>query len=172
MSDVEVQNQVPSLGVAGAAHRSTRTLGVALVPAHSRVLVAFLVAPLTAPAILVLLTILDRGDKPAGLWVAVLGVLYAGTLFSYLTAIVAGIPIYFLFKALRLRSVAWFAAVGAGVGAALIHLLLAYPAQNWYPAPVTYAIGALCGSASAAMFWLLGVKLATPNNALDQARGR
>jgi Na+/melibiose symporter-like transporter len=89
-----------------------------------------------------------------------------------LTAIVAGIPIYFLFNALRLRSVAWFAAVGAGVGAALIHLALAYPEHNWYPAPVTYAIGALCGSASAAMFWFLGVKPATPNNALEQTRGQ
>lgn len=133
---------------------------------------AFLVAPLTTPAILAFLSISGLGDKPAGPWVALFGLIYVGTLFSYLTAIVAGIPIYLLFRALRVRSVAWYGAAGAVLGVVVIHLLFAYPEQNWYPTPLQYAIGALYGSASAALFWFLGIRLATDNEALERARLR
>jgi hypothetical protein len=127
----------------------------------SRLLLAFLVAPLAAPVAFVLGALvvdLARRDSTVSARSAldlVIGVFVLGAPLAYLAAVAVGAPTYFVLRRLGLihRATLWVA--GAAIGAAGALALAPYLRGDLFSILFPWWTGALLGLVSAEVFWRL-----------------
>lgn len=127
--------------------------------APKRLLLAFLVAPLAAPVAYILGAIVV-GLIVRGSWMTsralqdlFIGVFTLGGPTAYVAEIVAGVPAYFLLRALGMvhRWTLWLA--GAAIGAAGALALAPYLRGDLFTIRFPWWVAALLGVASAELFW-------------------
>lgn len=127
--------------------------------APKRLLLAFLVAPLAAPVAYILGAIVV-GLIVRGSWMTsralqdlFIGVFTLGGPTAYVAEIVAGVPTYFLLRALGMvhRWTLWLA--GAAIGAAGALALAPYLRGDLFTIRFPWWVAALLGVASAELFW-------------------
>ena len=130
-------------------------------PSRSRLLLAFLIAPLGAPVAYVVGTLavqlLRRGSAVSALSMLdlVIGVFTLGAPCAYVAAIVVGAPIYFVLRRLGLlnRWTVWLAAAAIGVAGAMV--LAPYLRGDLFSIRFPWWVAALLGVVSAELFWRL-----------------
>ena len=125
-----------------------------------RTLVAFLIAPWATVILVLLILMLDQNQtlrpKAMGVW-SVGGDRWAVlvVVFAY-WALLAGIPIWYVFRRRGIRSWAWYAFAGGGAGIVYMFPLLLSPlSRSGLTVPdlgAELAFACLCGTASAMLF--------------------
>jgi hypothetical protein len=130
-------------------------------PSRSRLLLAFLIAPLGAPVAFVVGTfvveLFRRGTPMSAFAVLdlVIGVFTLGAPCAYVAAIVVGAPTYFVLRRLGLlnRWTVWLG--GAAIGAAGAAVLAPYLRGDLFSIIFPWWVAALLGLVSAELFWRL-----------------
>ena len=130
-----------------------------------RIIRAFLLAPLTAPALYavaliglgVVRSIAGRGGSLSLTAIAEVVALVAaiGTPIAYASALVAGAPMYLLLRRLDAASHISMAIVGATIGVAAAVIIQPQVRGEMISIPFPLWIGGLLGLASAEVFWRL-----------------
>ena len=129
-------------------------------PPNRRLLLAFLLAPLAAPVAYVLGTLVsapfsERGSPPSlrAVLDLTIGAFTLGAPTAYVAALVVGVPIYLLLRALGLvrRWTLWLA--GAAIGAAGALVLAPYLRGDLFSILFPWWTGALLGLVCAEVFW-------------------
>ncbi|HKH91197.1 MAG TPA: hypothetical protein VKA54_05290 [Gemmatimonadaceae bacterium] len=131
-------------------------------PTGRRLLLAFLVAPLAAPAAFVLTAVgvemIGSSATPSvqSAFSLALGVFAVGGPVAYAATLAVGAPIYFVLRALGLvrRWTVWLGA--AIIGAAVAMALSPRLAGDLFSVKLPWWAGALLGVVSAEAFWRLG----------------
>jgi hypothetical protein len=138
-------------------------------------LIGFLVAPLAAPFLFVLLALIaaafqgfGSGDVRAvrgallGSWVW----LVAAVPVSYAVTLIAGLPAYLLLKTFQRATLTAWLAVAAAIGAVaggLVGAVFIASDGSYATAAALVALGALFGVANGTLFWHLAVRTARPD---------
>lgn len=135
-----------------------------------RVLIGFLVAPLAAPFLFVLLALIagviqgfGAGDARTirgallGSWVW----LVAAIPVSYAVTLIAGLPAYLLLKTFQSATLTAWLAVAAAIGAVadgLVGAVFIASDGSYRTAAALIALGALFGAVNGRLFWHLAVR--------------
>ena len=129
----------------------------------ARTIVAFLIAPLMTPLVL-LGTDQSRGGVPFNLWEQ-LGFFVFVSGFAYAATVLFGVPAFFLFRAKGWTNVFLYVLVGGLIGL-LVSVILNYPIFFDTQSLKYRACWALAGTLSALVFRVLsGVKVDRVSNA-------
>jgi len=131
-------------------------------PTGRRLLLAFLVAPLAAPAAFVLTAVVVEVIRSSATpsvqsaFSLTLGVFAVGAPVAYAATLAAGAPTYFALRALGLvrRWTVWLGA--AAIGAAVAMALSPRLAGDLFSVKLPWWAGSLLGVVSAEVFWRLG----------------
>jgi hypothetical protein len=130
-------------------------------PTGRRLLLAFLVAPLAAPAAFVLTAVVfelvgsSATPSVQSVFSLALGVFAVGAPLAYGATLAVGAPTYFALLALGLvrRWTVWFGA--AAIGAVVAMILSPHLAGDLFSIKLPWWAGALLGVVSAEAFWRL-----------------
>jgi hypothetical protein len=129
-----------------------------LAPSARRLLLAFLLAPLTAPVAFLVAVMLVQIVGPGGMSAVsvrdlAIAVFAVGAPLAYVATLAVGAPTYFALRALGLvrRWTVWLGAASIGV---VVSLALApHLRGDLFSIPFPWWLGALTGLASAEVFW-------------------
>jgi hypothetical protein len=142
-------------------------LAIAVKASPTRLVLAFLLAPLAAPFILFAMVMLSAGPTYSGWFTAFMVMMVTGTIASYFMAGLFGLPLFLLFRRLGLINF-WTLTIGAALIGMLPPLVVRFQSgsAHIFPNLPNTATLAICGYAVGFTFWLLVGPLAPAEDTL------